>query len=410
MDHSPLGRKRGIAVRLYEGDLYWGQTVAKPLRFDKLAAASHTRVLIAGGGVTGNLCAHVLSSAGMDVMVAERGRLGRGSSLANTGLLQYSSDKMLSEFMDDLGVEPALRFYRMCLEAMDHLTAIDQILPGPTDYRLRDSIYYASTPDYIVPLQREYHCLDQHHFPVEWLSREQLRDRYRLDKPAALRTWHDADVNPYRFIQALACKNQQQGVRYFECTELDLGHIQANQVFTRDGWPITFEHLILTTGYSRFYAPARERIIAYRTYALCSEPLSQDLWKDEAMIWETGRPYLYLRTTADRRIIAGGLDEDPAAAEPGSGNIPAKAEAIASQVKGLFPHLDIKIAHAWSGLFCGTTDGLPIIGPDPKQPNIFYLLGYEGNGMCYSMAGALILKDYIEGKSNPYQTIVRVDR
>ena len=27
-----------------------------------------------------------------------------------------------------------------------------------------------------------------------------------------------------------------------------------------------------------------------------------------AMIWETARPYLYLRTTSDNRIIAGGRD------------------------------------------------------------------------------------------------------
>jgi hypothetical protein len=42
---------------------------------------------------------------------------------------------------------------------------------------------------------------------------------------------------------------------------------------------------------------------------MCTKPLD-NLWPDEAMIWETMKPYLYIRTTKDNRIIAGGLDEE----------------------------------------------------------------------------------------------------
>lgn len=397
-------------MNLYGGNLYWDQTVANPVRFAKLTANTRTRVLIAGGGITGNLCAHKLSSAGMDVMVAEKGRLGRGSSLANTGLLQYRSDKMLSEFIDDLGVEPAIRFYRMCLEAIDDITALNATLAGPTDYYLRDTIFFASSPEDEEPLRREYQCLAEHGFPAELLGHTELWQRYRIDRPAALRTWRDAEVNPYRFIQALVRANQAHGVRYFEDTELDLDRLQTNQISTGDGYQITFDYLILTTGYSRLYAQVRDNVIARRTYAFCSEPLPGELWKDRVMIWETRRPYLYLRSTMDGRIIAGGMDEDIVDSEPPADIILARAHDIAGQVEGLFPHLDIKIAYAWDGLFCGTTDGLPFIGPDPNRHNLLYLLGYEGNGMCYSMAGASILRDYIEGKPNPYQPIIRINR
>ncbi len=397
-------------MNLYGGNLYWDQTVANPVRFAKLTANTRAGVLIAGGGITGNLCAQKLSSAGMDVMVAEKGRLGWGSSLANTGLLQYRSDKMLSEFMVDLGVEPAIRFYRMCLEAIDDITALNHTLPGPTDYHSRDTIYFASSPEDEEPLRREYQCLAEHGFPAELLGHSELWQRYGIDRPAALRTWRDAEVNPYRFIQALVRANQAYGVRYFEDTELDLDNIQTNQISTGDDYQITFDYLILTTGYSRLYAQVQDKVIARRTYAFCSEPLPGELWKDRVMIWETRRPYLYLRSTMDGRIIAGGMDEDIVDSEPPPDIILSRAHDIAAQVEGLFPHLDIKIAYAWDGLFCGTTDGLPFIGPDPNRPNLLYLLGYEGNGMCYSMAGASILRDHIEGKPNPYQPIVRIDR
>ena len=397
-------------MNLYEGQTYWDQTVVNPLRFEKLGAGAETQVLIVGGGITGNLCAHALAKAGVEVLVTEKGRVGRGSSLANTGLLQYRSDKMLVDFMDDIGPEPAYLFYRLCLEAMDQLTALNQGLTAPTDYLLRDTIYFASSGDDTDPLRREYYCLNRYGFPAELLEREELIQRYGIDRPAALRTWHDAEVNPYRLIQALARRNLELGVRYYEDTELDLDNIQSNTALTRDGHPISFDYLILTTGYTRLYRIIKDKAIPRRTYAFCSEPVGEAPWPDNVMIWETRRPYLYLRTTADGRIIAGGLDEDRADPETRPDQIRAKASLIADQIESLFPYLEVKIAYAWNGLFCGSTDGLPFIGPDPHQPNLLYLLGYEGNGMCYSMAGAAILADYIQGRPNPYQAIVRPDR
>ncbi len=46
------------------------------------------------------------------------------------------------------------------------------------------------------------------------------------------------------------------------------------------------------------------------TYAFISEPLP-DLrwWPNRALIWGTGDPYLYMRTTSDNRVIVGGRDD-----------------------------------------------------------------------------------------------------
>ena len=36
-------------MNLYEGQMYWDQTVVNPLRFEKLGAGAKTQVLIVGG-------------------------------------------------------------------------------------------------------------------------------------------------------------------------------------------------------------------------------------------------------------------------------------------------------------------------------------------------------------------------
>ncbi len=398
-----------MVKNLYKGNLYWDKTITDPYEFGKINTDLDTKVLIIGGGFSGNLCAYVLSKSGMDVTVVDKEKVGRGSSVASTGLIQYRSDKMLSEFVEDIGEEQGHLFYQMCLDAVNQLTIINENLNEDTEYRMKDSIYYASSKKDEKRLKTEFEYLQKFDFPVEFLDKFQLKDRYGIKKTAAIRTWRDADVNPYKFIQALIKRNLEQGVKYFENTKIELDNIKGNSVKTKDGNIIKFDKLILATGYSKIYPAMKKKTVFNRTYVMCTKPL-ENLWPDEVMIWETVEPYLYLRTTKDNRIMAGGLDEERNILERNQLRILAKATAIADKVKKIFPDLDIKIDYYWNALFYGTKDGLPFIGKDPDKSNVFYLLGYEGNGMCYSMAGSLIIKDLINGMQNKYENIVRLDR
>ena len=397
-------------MKLYDGNTYWDQTVQEPIHFGILAGQVETEVLIVGGGISGSLCAYVLSSHGLAVTVVEKNEIGKGSSVASTGLLQYRSDKMLCEFADAIGEENARLFYQMCLEAMNDLTTINELLLGLNDYRERDTIFYASTKEDEKKVRREYEYLIKYGFPAEYLEHKILQKKYLVDKPCAIRTWHDADVNPYTFIQALTKKNLQQGVVYYENTDIDLDNIQNNRVFTREGYQITFEKIILATGYTKIYPVIKEKCLINRTYAFCSEPFEKYLWKDDVMVWETANPYLYYRTTVDHRIIAGGLDEKKDKLGGDDEFILGKVRDIAKQIEAVFPNIDIRISHAWNALFGKSKDGLPFIGQDTNQPSIYYLLGYGGNGTCYSMAGAHIIFDLIIGNPNPYKDIVKIDR
>ncbi len=87
-----------------------------------------------------------------------------------------------------------------------------------------------------------------------------------------------------------------------------------------------------------------------------------------------------------------------------------EAELKASCEKLLFHELPLDVEHFYNALFGSVKDGLPLIGKEPGRKNRYYLLGYEGNGTCYSMAGAKIIKDLLLGIENPYADIVKLDR
>lgn len=395
---------------LYWGNLYWDKTRERESIFESLNRDIKSKVLIVGGGMSGNLCANKLAKAGLSVTVIEKNKLGKGSSAANTGLLQYTSDKMMSDLAKDIGEDKAYLFYKMCLQAMDDLSLLNKELEGERDYRNRNSIYYSSSKKDKRKIKREYKMLERYNFPVEYIDESRLSNTYKINKPNAIKTWHDADVNPYKFILSLVEENLKNGVEYYENTNLNLENIEENKIQTIDGKQIEFEHIVLATGYSHIYPIIKDKYEMYRTYAFCSKKMDGFLWKEDSMIWETKNPYLYFRATKDKRIIAGGLDIKSDRLEKNQDKIDRKNNKIAEQVESIYPHLNIELEYSWNALFGASKDGIPFIGRDPVYSNRFYLLGYEGNGTAYSMAGSKIILDLIRGEENPYADIVRVDR
>ena len=56
----------------------------------------------------------------------------------------------------------------------------------------------------------------------------------------------------------------------------------------------------------------KEKVANFKsTYAFVSEPMDAFAgWgEDQCLIWESARPYMYLRTTEDGRILMGGEDD-----------------------------------------------------------------------------------------------------
>ncbi len=78
-----------------------------------------------------------------------------------------------------------------------------------------------------------------------------------------------------------------------------------------------------------------------------------------------------------------------------------------------FPSLEeANATHAWTGILCGTPDGLPISGMVPGRPGLFVLAGFNGYGLSMALALAKsISQEIIHGKSEyPWAGIFRPDR
>lgn len=391
---------------LTNGTLFW-PTTATPLLFSSSAKDVMYDVIIIGAGMSGALCAHELVKKGYRVLTLDKRQIAHGSTAANTGLLQYSNDIMLSDLATQIGEKNAVQFYRLCEQAMHKLTALAKTLPTDTDYIERPSIYYASSDEDVPRLQKNYELLKKHHFAVEYWDEHQVAATMPFTKRAALKTYGDAEVNPVKFVQSLFLDAPHDVVE--QCEVLTTKSFDTHvEVKTSKGL-FRAKHVIHTTGYETPVVGKRIGAKINRSYVVVTEPLNDPLWHERAMIWETAHPYLYIRTTVDNRLIIGGLDEELASA-PTEENIQRHSAKLLEQAQALFPAYDLTVAYAYGAVFGESEDNLPFIGEHPTNRHQYYLLGYGGNGTVYSMIGAQMLTELIENTKMKGAHIVQLER
>ncbi|MDF2921264.1 MAG: oxidoreductase [Paenibacillaceae bacterium] len=400
-------------MELHNGRLFWGTTQDREFPVARKEKSGYYDVIIVGGGMSGALCAYTLSAAGMRIAVLDKGVMGAGSTLANTGLIQFSNDIMLHKLMEQIGEERAVRFYKLCVQAVDHLEEAAYRLEQSSDFIRRSSLYYASGEADAPLLRKEYETLVRHGFQAEYWTRNSLMDKLPFVKPAALVTRGDAELNPYRFIRGLVRLLNRRGVHLFEQAEVTGLQDRATHLELQTSiGKLRGAHVVFTTGYSNPPGLREAGVELNRSYAIATRPVEglSKAWKDRMLIWETRRPYFYMRTTTDDRIIAGGLDEDKPDAPHDPRLIEDRAQRLKEEVESLFPMLTITVDFAWGAVFGESRDNLPFIGRHPARDRVYYLLGYGGNGTVYSMLGSEVLRDLILGRPNRDAEMLRLDR
>jgi len=235
-----------------------------------------------------------------------------GSTAASTALLQYEIDFPLRELIQKRGLNDAVRSYQLCANAVGKLESIAKQLKVKS-FKTRPSVQFASYASHVKPLQQEFALRKKYGFPVSWLDADGVREKLGIEAVAGILSSCGAEADPYEFTNALLSHAHKKGAAIFDTTEVaDIQHRPRSVVLsTTEGYTITARYAIMATGYESYkYLPHRVDQLC-STYAIISKPIPQTkFWYRNALIWETADPYIYLRTTADKRIIIGGKDDD----------------------------------------------------------------------------------------------------
>lgn len=361
-------------------------------------------VLVVGGGITGALIADELSAHGHEVAVIEQRDIGWGSTAASTALLQYEIDTHLLELAERYGEDAAALAYLACAEAISALGDVARGLKD-VDFQHMDSLYLASRARDVPRLMAEGDARRGIGLDARWLDADALRERFDVDAGGALLTRQAARVDPYRLTYGLLQRVRQRGGNVHDRTVLHtLAHAARGvSAVTEGGASIHARHVVLAMGYANQHW-LEQRVARNRSsYAFITDPIDAEVLGQlqRTMVWESARPYLYLRATGDRRLLVGGLDDAIDIPTRRDRRVQRKADKLMKQLLHWFPRLDPVPAFSWAGTFAETADGLPFFGPHAQWgPRVHFAMAYGGNGITYSMIGAQLLRARIERRKH----------
>jgi glycine/D-amino acid oxidase-like deaminating enzyme len=372
-----------------------------------------TPIAIMGAGITGALLAWHLVHAGFDVIMVDRRHVAMGSTCASTSLLQYEIDTPLHKLSELVGEKNAVRSYQLCRQAIYDLADICTQLKTDVGFELRKSLQFASYKSHVKNLQSEYLLRKQYGFDVAWLDEKELRSKFSLEYPAGLYSADGASVDAYALTHALLADAATKGLNIYDNTNVEAIHYRKKQIElkTTAGHTITCQHLMIACGYESQRYLRKQVETIHSTYAIVSEQIAQtNFWCDNALVWETATPYMYMRVTSDNRILIGGFDDDFYNPVLRDRRVKQKAKQLGQKIQKLMPGIPFKTDFAWAGAFASTKDGLPYVGTVKELPNTWFALGFGGNGITFSQMAAKMITEKMQGKANKDLSIFSFDR
>jgi glycine/D-amino acid oxidase-like deaminating enzyme len=399
---------------LKSGYPFWAIKNGLMHAFPQLQKDLRCDVAVIGGGISGALIANELAGHGHDVVVVEERDVGWGSSAASTALLQYEIDTPMIELAKRYGEDDAALAYRACADAIHQLKALAGDIRD-VDFAMMTSLYYASLRHHVPKVKEEMALRQKHGFEVSWLEADALLSVYGIRAPGAIFSQLAARIDPYRMAYRLLMRLEKRGTAVFDRTRVE--HLETTPrsvtVTTSQGARIQAGHVVFAAGYASQHWLDQHVANNRSSYAFITDPLDKDRLGAlaETMVWESARPYLYMRSTGDGRLLVGGEDDAIDIPSRRDARVEKKSHTLVRKVAKAIPGLELTPTFAWAGTFAETDDGLPFFGAHEQHgPRVPFAMAYGGNGITYSMLGAGLIRALIERRKHPLAALFSFDR
>lgn len=388
----------------------WSSTPGISVRAHGQPRQTHYDVAIVGAGISGALAASSLADGSRSVLVIDRRKPVGGSSLASTAMIQHEIDVPLSQLVEKVGEDAAKRVWSRSISSVERLARRVQDSGIRCAFQRKRTLFLSGDEMGWRALKTEAELRAGSGFDARFLDGPTLRDHYGIDRTGAVLTDCSASANPAQMTAGFLRQAARNGAELVSGTEVtDVADACGRVELTLDGGKrISAAKVIFCTGYEFLKRLARLDHDVVSTWAIATRPgAARPEWLDRFLVWEASDPYLYLRTTRDGRIIAGGEDEADEKAHLDRRKLARKAAAIARKVGALLGVGDLDVDFAWSGPFGVTPDGLPIIDAVPGFDNVFTVMGFGGNGITFSQIASEILAAKIAGRSDPDEDLFK---
>jgi glycine/D-amino acid oxidase-like deaminating enzyme len=371
--------------------------------YPSLQSDQKCELLVVGGGITGALVSYSLVQNGYDVILIDKRDIAMGSTSANTGILQYEVDMPLYQLSTLLGEDTAATCYKAGINAIKDLKDLVHLNSIDCDYMDKGSLYVAKTKEDSVWLYEEFKIREKHGLGVQWLSDKTVYELYGVNCFGAILSETAGGLDSYKLTHALIKISVEKGMRVFDQTHADKFEFNNDKIIiqTQSGHTIMSDKIIFCTGYEATNLIKENICKLHYTYSCISEQSANyNPALDSIVTWDTGLPYFYMRTSNDKRILIGGEDIDFNVTIFQNSIKKFRTKHLMDRLENLIPGTPYIDDFSWGGTFASTKDSLPYIGASPEFKNAYFVLGYGGNGITFSVQAMSIINDLLKDRKN----------
>lgn len=382
---------------------YWTDAIDLP-KFPRLEENMQVDVVIVGGGITGITSAYLLINEGYKVALLEADKLLHGTTGHTTAKITAQHDIIYDELIQNIGKEKAKKYYQANIEALQFIQETVEQQHIDCGFSKQDAYMYATTDEYANKLEKEAKAYEKLGIDGELV--ETIPVDIEVENGLVMK--NQAQFHPIKYLTHLVNVIKEKGGHIFEhTTAVNVETGKQTKVLTRDGQEVAADY-VLACSHFPFYEGAgfySARMYADRSYILAAKPKKEF---PGGMYISAGKPTRSLRSVKidgeDMILIVGeshrtGKDEDTMKHYQA-------LEDFGQQQFGLD-----EIAYRWSAQDLVTLDKVPYIGNvTSDQPNVLVATGYRKWGMSNGTAAALLLKDTVMGKENPYHDLYTPSR
>lgn len=387
---------------------YWVSSAGQPPQDDgPIRADTDADVVVIGSGSTGMSTALYLAREhGIIATVLEANQSAWGCSSRSGGQGQNASGRLTrAQWIERWGVDVAKQLDTEIRRGFDNFKQLTQEI----ECEAYDGghLYLAHRPKNLEGLQKATKLRNEvFGYKTRMMTPEEVREQH-CDEREHLGAMYEEEgvgVHPLKFTFGLIRKARELGVKVHPASPVQ-GWETVNGVHhlkTPGGIVRAKRVVVCTGGYTgqKLNKLTKNKILPILSNSVVTRPLTDAEmtacgFKTKTFMTDTRTLRFYYRLLEGNRLqlgsrssISGADAEDPV-------HLKLLTDAIARK----FPPLaGIRIDHSWWGWVDVSHDMMPrITRPDPSQ-NVWYAIGYGGNGVSFSTWAGKRIAERVAGK------------
>lgn len=387
---------------------YWVATAgAAPEDDGPIRADCTVDVAIVGGGFTGLSAALFLAKEhGLEVAVLEANQSAWGCTSRNGGQGQNASGRLYrSQWIQRWGLETAKRLDREIRSGFE--TFRDLVSQIDCDAQDHGHLYVAHRQKKLGFLESEGRVMREvFGYRTRVLSRSELHAEFIHEQEAcgALYEPEGIGVHPLKLAYGYHRIARSHGAKVHTASPVESIEQTSNGFILRTpGGSVRAKRVGIATGAyggERLSPLLAGRVMPILSNSIVTRPLTpaerESLSTHKpAFMTDTRTLRFYYRVLPDHRVQIGSRS----AVHGRDAEHSAHLELLRDGLARKFPALrDIEVDYSWWGWVDVSHDMMPRITQPDRSQNIFYALGYGGNGVSFSAHAGRRLAELIAGK------------